>query len=73
MNQYANNLIRAANQLRELFKDGGTLTGFDEWDAMIGCVILIENTAAALRQLEQREPEPAETEQTELREITEEE
>lgn len=41
-------LALIANELRDLFKDGGELKGLNDWDRLLGCIIAIENTAQSL-------------------------
>ena len=49
-------LTAVSNQLKSLFADKGELKGFSDWDALIGCVVGI-NQAIQLLQEEQQEPE----------------
>jgi len=46
--EYSTQLYKIAKCLRHLFKDGGELHGFDDWDTLIGCVASIESVAASL-------------------------
>lgn len=48
--------IRAViGTLKALFSDKGELKGFGDWDALIGCVMALENIAAELSQEPQEE------------------
>ena len=41
-------LTLIANELRDLFKDGGELHGINDWDRLLGCIVALEQTAQAL-------------------------
>ena len=41
----AKNVMAVAKQLRKLFSEKNELCGFDDWDALIGCVMLLEDAA----------------------------
>lgn len=40
-----NQIRLIASTLRNLFKDGSELHGFDAWDTLIGCVASLESLA----------------------------
>ena len=41
-------LTLIANELRDLFKEGGELKGLNDWDRLLGCIVALEQTAQAL-------------------------
>ena len=44
----ARNIRMVANALKNLFADKSNLSGFNDWDTLIGCVMMLEQTAGQL-------------------------
>lgn len=42
-------IMQVIQNLKAIFKTKDRLVGFDDWDCLIGCIIALENIAAALQ------------------------
>lgn len=62
--EYAIQTLNAvAEQLKSLFADKGELKGFADWDALIGCVVAINQVIAELQAQQQQAQETPKTEE----------
>lgn len=53
-------IMQVIQNLKAIFKTKDRLVGFDDWDCLIGCIIALENVAAALQAAEEQKKETAE-------------
>lgn len=57
--EYAIQTLNAvAEQLKNLFADKSELRGFNDWDALIGCVVGINQVIAELQEQQQSQKTP---------------
>lgn len=48
--------IRAVSDtLKRLFANDGQLRGFNDWDALVGCVMMLDSVAMMLSETEKKE------------------
>ena len=59
MNYLVETLNAVANQLKSLFAEKNELKGFDDWDALIGCVVGINQV---IQELQTQQETPKEEE-----------
>lgn len=57
MDEYIETIQAVTRTLHDLFKDKDRLTGVDDWDALIGCLVALERIAAGLQEDQEKTEE----------------
>lgn len=52
MNELIQAVEAVSSTIRSLFADKGELKGYGDWDAIVGCVITLNQVANALREMQ---------------------
>lgn len=57
MQEIIQKIVAVDNTLRNLFKNKGELSGVDDWDRLIGCLMALEDIAQKLKALDETKAE----------------
>ena len=64
MIEIINQITAVSETLKRLFANDGQLHGFNDWDALVGCVMMLESVAMKLSETAPAESTEAEEEKT---------